>query len=114
MSYVQDPINSFWDSRWDQPEPRITFLKDKVKQLEESVQTLTSEVAMLNQTVKNQEEMIMRLSMNNTTLTMFSVGLIDLERVKSIHKMFLSNDPENHTVAQAALKELSEIYTKQL
>lgn len=95
-----------WSEDWSQPDPKIKTLKIDTEDLKLVTQDHAQELLNLKAEVGMLKDINDTLALNLRLVTLFSIGKIDSEQLKTLKKMLTSVDDENRIVALETINNL--------
>lgn len=102
------------DYQWQQPDPKIKYLIERIKAMSRDADDMRSRIAYLESEMANLTLEADKMGRAANLLLLLGLGEIDKEEVRSIMKMMESSDRENHTVAIETIQQLIQKVRTQL
>lgn len=97
---------SEFDYKWQEPDSRITTLKDEVFLMKNNIVRIDTASTSHHVRLEDHQQIIDVLTTEISLLKLHALGKITSEQLSSLLKMLGSVDPENHVVAHETIKNL--------
>lgn len=105
---MSDPINNFWDYRWQEADPKIEKLRSSAQQAEDSLANHDQRLVDLEKKLEDITEDLNELILSNRMLILVAKEKLSSEQFKNLVDMLNSVDVENHTVAHETINNLED------